>query len=222
MATPRRLSDALLSDARANPRPTGETSALSQPDWQHVRKTNLEAFTAEDWALLNAQRAPYLAEERARQALEMLAAQKNAPSFGYEINNYEHCLQAATFALEDGQDEETVVVALFHDLGFVTSNETHGEFAAQFLRPVISEKNVWMLERHMYFQTVHLPSYPDIDTAIRERWRGHEWFEWTADWVRKYDIGSIDAAAETAPLSVFEPMVHRVFGRPPREMPLPD
>lgn len=222
MATPKRLGDTLLADAREHPRAPGETSPLSEPGWRHIDKTNLEDFTEDDWAVLNAQRAPYLAEERARQALEMLAAQKDAPSFGYQVNNYEHCLQAATFALQDGQDEETIVVSLFHDIGFVTSNETHGEMAAQFLRPFVSDRNVWMLERHMYFQTLHLPAYPGVDTALRERWRGHEWFGWTADWVRKYDIGSIDAAAETAPLSVFEPMVHRIFARPPREARLPD
>jgi predicted HD phosphohydrolase len=222
MATTRRLRDALLADARDNPRPAGAASQLADPGWRHVDKTSLDDFTAGDWALLDAQRAPYLAGERARQALEMLAAQKDAPSFGYQVNNYEHCLQAATMALKDGQDEETVVVSLFHDLGFVTNNETHGEFAAQFLRPYVSDRNVWMLERHMYFQTVHLPTYPGIDTGIRERWRGHEWFEWTAEWVRKYDVASIDAALDTAALTVFEPMVQRVFARPPREAPVPD
>lgn len=215
------LRDSLLPDARDNARQPGQFSPLGDPSWRHVDQTNMDDFSAEDWALLDAQRAPYAASERARQALEMLVAQKDAPSFGYQISNYEHCLQAATFALQDGQDEETIVVTLFHDLGFVTNNETHGEFAAQFLRPYVDDKHVWTLERHMYFQTVHLPTYPGADMTVREKWRGHQWFEWAADWVRKYDIASIDANAETAPLSVFEPMVHRIFERTPREIPLP-
>ncbi len=203
-------------------RPAGARSPLAEPGWSYIERTNLEDFTAADWALMNAQRAPYMAAEPARQALDMLAAQKDAASFGYQINNYEHCLQAATLALRDGQDEETVVVALFHDLGFVTCNDSHGDFAAALLRPYVSERAVWMLERHMHFQTIHCPTFPGIDTEVRERWRGHPWFEWTADWVRKYDIASIDAGIENAPLSAFEPMVHRVFGRPPQAPPIPE
>ncbi|MEQ8697430.1 MAG: hypothetical protein RLT05_12815 [Bauldia litoralis] len=202
-------------------RPAGTRSRLAEPDWRYIERTNLEDFTAGDWAAMNLQRSPYMTVEPARQVLDMLAAQKDAPSFGYQINNYEHCLQAATMALRDEQDEETVVVTLLHDLGFVTCNDSHGDFAAALLRPYVSERAVWMLERHMYFQTVHCPTYPDIDTAVRERWRGHPWFEWSADWVRKYDIASIDAAIENAPLSVFEPMVHRIFARPPEAPPIP-
>ena len=181
---------------------------------------HMEEGTAEDWKIIGQAFGGFAKElpDRVITHLQLLEGDCG----GFPVDRLTHCLQTATLAHRDGQDEETIVVSLFHDLGFVTNNETHGEFAAQFLRPYVSEKNVWMLERHMYFQTIHLPTYPDIDTEIRERWRGHEWFEWAADWVRKYDIASIDAAAETAPLSVFEPMVYRVFSRPPREMPVPE
>lgn len=211
-----------LTAARENPRGEGEFSALLQPKWSHIDKDSLQAFTEQDWALLNQQRSVYMGEQKALQALEMLTAQKDSPSFGYQINNYEHCLQSATMALQDNQDEETIVVSLFHDLGFVTCNETHGTFAAELMRPYISDKNYWMLQRHMHFQTIHCPTYPGIDTEVREKWRGHSHFEWAADWVRKFDIGSIMAGMENAPLEVFEPMVHRFFGRTPRDIPLPD
>ena len=49
MATPKRLGDTLLADAREHPRAPGETSPLSEPGWRHIDKTNLEDFTAEDW-----------------------------------------------------------------------------------------------------------------------------------------------------------------------------
>ncbi|MCG8355556.1 MAG: phosphohydrolase [Kiloniellales bacterium] len=202
-------------------RGTGERSPLADPAWSYIEKTSLDDFTTEDWAQLDAQRAPYLAEQVARQALDMLAAQKHAPSFGYQINNYEHCLQAATLALRDGRDEETVVCTLFHDLGFVVCNETHGAFAATLLRPYVSERNVWMLVRHMYFQTVHCPSHPAIDPNLRERWRGHPHFDYAADWVARYDQNSIDAKIDTLPLADFEPMVQRVFSRPPKAVPIP-
>lgn len=216
------LADDLLEAARAHVRPAGARSPLAESGWSYIERSNLEDFAAEDWAAMNAQRGPYLTTEIARQALQMLAAQKDAPSFGYQINNYEHCLQAATLALREGEDEETIVVSLFHDLGFVTCNESHGEFAAAMLRPYVSERSTWMLERHMIFQAIHCPTYPGVEVDAREKWRGHPHFDWTAEWVRKYDIATIDAEIENAPLSTFEPMVRRVFARPPKAMPLPD
>jgi len=216
------LADDLLEAARSHVRPAGARSPLAESGWSYIERSNLEDFAAEDWAAMNAQRGPYLTTEIARQALQMLAAQKDAPSFGYQINNYEHCLQAATLALREGEDEETIVVSLFHDLGFVTCNESHGEFAAAMLRPYVSERSTWMLERHMIFQAIHCPTYPGVEVDAREKWRGHPHFDWTAEWVRKYDIATIDAEIENAPLSTFEPMVQRIFARPPKAMPLPD
>lgn len=212
------FNDQSLAEYRAY----GQRSHLAQDDWHYVDKPDLNSFSREDWLLLDLQRKPYLQTQKAKQALDMLKAQKDMPTFGYEINNYEHCLQAATLAMHAGEDEETIVVALFHDLGFITCNESHGEFAAQFLRPYISERNFWMLERHMYFQSVHCTSHPQCNEKIRERWRGHPYFEYTAHWVDRYDQTSIIANFENAPLSAFEPMVYRLFDRPPQALPLPE
>ena len=213
---------AVLRQAAARHRPADTKSRLLRDDWSYVEPMTLDDFSTADWAMLDGQRAPYLAGERARQALEMLAVQADAPSFGYQINNYEHCLQSATMALKDGRDEETVVVSLFHDLGFVTNNETHGEFAAALLKPYVSKRNHWMLERHMYFQAIHCASHPAVDPNVRERWRGHADFEYTADWVARFDIVSIDPSYENAPLETFVPMVHRVLSNPAMDLDLPD
>ena len=203
-------------------RRAGQKSPLLEDGWSYVEPVSLDDFTTDDWLLLDRQRVPFGVAERAKHALDMLAAQAGAPTFGYQINNYGHCLQAATLALRDGLGEEDIVVALFHDLGFVTNNETHGEFAAELLRPYISERNAWMLERHMYFQAIHCAAHPDIDPNVRERWRGHPHFEFTADWVARYDVPSIDPAMENAPLESFAPMVERLFATVRRTIPLPD
>jgi predicted HD phosphohydrolase len=201
--------------------PTGTaTSPLLRLDWRYVRKPDLDAFEASDWALLNAQRAAYMAEEQARQALDMLDASRHAPSFGYQINNYRHCLQSATMCLRDGHDEETIVVALFHDLGFICCPETHGAFAADLLAPYISEANDWMLRHHAVFQQVHAVTFPGLNPDEREKWRGHPHFDWTADFVAKYDQNAIDPAYDDLSLEDFVPMVQRVFARPPRPIPV--
>ena len=48
----------------------------------------------------------------------------------------------------DGADTETIVCALFHDVGELLSPRCHGEIAASLLRPYISEKNYWILQHH--------------------------------------------------------------------------
>lgn len=196
-------------------------SPLAAADWAYVESPSLDAMSTREWERLDVQRRPYLAQEQATQALEMLAAQKDAPSFGYQVNNYEHCLQAAALALRAGEDDEMVVCTLFHDIGFIVCNECHGEFAAQMLRPFVSERNFWMLERHMYFQSIHHIHHPHADLNMRERWRGHPFFEYTAEWVAKYDQSTINAGFENASLADFEPMVRRVFARVPREIAVP-
>ena len=195
-------------------------SPLKEPNWSYVDKPTLDDFRAEDWAILNRQRGPYMAEEQARQALRMLKDSEDDTTFGYRINNYLHCLQSATMALRDGRDEETVVAALFHDLGFLTCPDTHGEFAAAFLGGYISEANRWMLQRHAIFQLAHIQGYPGLDPDARERWRGHPHFEWTAEFVAKYDQNAIQPDYDTAPIETFEPMVYRFFARAPHPVPI--
>ena len=62
----------------------------------------------------------YLAEQLPRQVLALLQASKDAPSYGYAINNYEHCVQVATLLHQDNYDEETIVTGLLHDVGAVS------------------------------------------------------------------------------------------------------
>ena len=196
-------------------RRVGERSDLLRSDWHYIEARNIGDYTAKDWALLNQQRAEYEAKERARQALELLSASRSAPTFGYLINNYEHCLQTATMLHRDGHDEETIVTGLFHDAGFIVCPENHARFSADLIRPFISEKNAWMLEHHEIFQRIHLNGFfemedPDFINA-REQWRGHPYFDWTEEFVARYDVVAIDPSIESLSIKFFEPIVQRVF-----------
>ena len=199
-------------------------SPLAEPGWKHVEPVPMDAFRRADWELLNSQRAPYLAERQADQVLDMLEASKDAPTFGYQVNNYLHCLQTATMVMEAGHDEEDIVVALLHDIGFVVCPDWHGEFAAALLGGYISERNRWMLQRHTIFQQLHIHEYPGHcdtpeDTVAfqneRDRWRGHPHFEWAAEFLERFDQVAISGSRPTAPIEVFRPMVQRIFARPP-------
>jgi predicted HD phosphohydrolase len=193
-----------------------QRSPLYHHDWEYVEKPALDDFRADDWKLLNSQRATYMAEEQARQALRLLTSSANDTTFGYQINNYRHCLQSASMVAEAGHDEETIVVALFHDIGFTTCPDTHGAFAAELLGAYISEKNKWMLRHHAAFQLFHCGGYEGIDCNARERWRGHPHFQWTAEFVEKFDQNAIRPDYRELTMNHFEPMVQRVFARPPQ------
>ena len=192
---------------------------LAGPSWRHIEALSLEAFTAEDWALMNRQRAAFVAAHQADAVVAMLRAGTEEPSFGYQVNNVTHCLQSATRVLRAGFDEETVAVALLHDIGFTACPATHGDFAAALLQPWIGERNHWMLEHHQIFQDTHTPTHPDADPGRREAFRGHPHFAWTAEYVARFDQDAIDPGEAVLPLDAFVPIVRRVFARSPIARP---
>ena len=190
-------------------------SPLADPQWAYLEKISLEDFSADDWRQLEVQRAAYLAQLQAAQALRLLSGSEHDPSFGYMVNNYRHCLQSATMVLRDGLPEEDVVVALLHDVGFITCPLQHGDFAATLMGAYVSERNHWMLRHHATFQNLHAPHLPGVDPHERERWRGHPHFDWTAEFVARYDQAACDPLYVCEPLATFVPMVRSVFSRAP-------
>ena len=200
-------------------RKAGERDNLLRSDWHYIEPCNMDDYSLDDCATMKRQRAEFHAEERARQALELLAASRDAPTFGYQINNYEHCLQTATMLYRDGHDEDTIVTGLFHDAGFIVASENHGRFAADLIRPFVSEENIWMVEHHEIFQRIHMRGFYEPEDSdfinAREQWRGHPFFDWTEEFVKRYDIVAIDPGMESLPIEFFEPMVRCVFSGSP-------
>ena len=190
-------------------------SPLADPTWRYLDNIALEDLSRDDWLILEQQRKAYLAGHQADQALRLLSVGEHDPCFGYMVNNYRHCLQSATMVLRDGRPEEDVVVALLHDIGFVTCPGMHGDFAACLLGAYVSERNHWMLRHHATFQNLHSPNMPGVDQHERERWRGHPHFDWTAEFVARYDQAAADPDYPCEPLETFVPMVRSIFSRTP-------
>lgn len=189
---------------------------LLEREWHYVEKVSQEDFRAEDWQVMDRQRADYYGKRQADEVLRMLAGSKDDPTFGYMVNNFRHSLQSATMVMRDGHDEETIVIALLHDIGFIACPKSHGEFAAALLGAYCADRHYWMLERHALFQDFHAQTRPGIDPHVRERWRGHPHFAWAAEFVAKYDQAATDPNYDSAPLEHFVPMVQRFFSRAPR------
>lgn len=133
---------------------------------------------------------------------------------GFNVDRLGHSLQTATRAHRAGQDEEYVVCALLHDIGDILLPASHAELGAAILKPYVSEQNHWMLEKHGIFQGYYFFHHLGLDRDMREEWRGHPWFEYTAQFCHLYDQNSFDPAYDTMPLEAFVPMLRRVMATP--------
>jgi predicted HD phosphohydrolase len=184
--------------------------ALGHSEWVYVEHPSIETFSAADWKALDAQRRSYIAQVKTQHLVRMLTVSANDASFGYRVNMYRHALQSATMVLRDGLPPEDVVVALFHDVGYITSFSNHGELASSLLGNCISERNHWMLQNHAVFQNFHAPHLPGIDRHEREMWRGHPYFDWTAEFVKLYDQATCDPDYTSEPIETFIPMIEAV------------
>lgn len=149
--------------------------------------------------------------ERIVAQLRMLKAVELA----WSIDDYEHSLQTATRCARDGQDNETIVCALLHDIGQVVGPANHDEISAAILRPYISEANHWMVEHHTVFQAYYFWHHTGRDRNAREQFRGHPHFERTIHFCDRWDMPSFDPHYDSHPLEYFEPMIREVFGREP-------
>jgi predicted HD phosphohydrolase len=171
--------------------------------------TQMVDGTREDWMIIGRNSAEFnrgLAD-RVLTHLKLL----DGDFGGFPVDRLEHSVQTATRAHRAGMDEEYVVCALLHDIGDTLGSANHADIGAAILKPFVSEQNHWMLENHGIFQGYYFFHYLGLDRDMRERYRGHPWFEHTAQFCHLYDQSAFDPTYESMPLEAFEPMVQRVF-----------
>src|SRR5690606_5477586 len=98
--------------------------------------------------------------------------------------------------------------------GDLLGSLNHADLAAAIVQPYVSEQNHWMVEKHGIFQGYYFFHFGGLDRNMRDQFRGHPWFEYTAEFCHLYDQAAFDPNFDNMPLSAFEPMVRRVFERP--------
>lgn len=179
-----------------------------------VAFTRMDQATQADHDLLGRRLAPYLQEAPDR-LLAALAAQRAERESGYQIDRCEHGLQSATRARRDGADVDWVVAALLHDIGDALAPMNHDRMAAEILRPYVREEVTWVVEHHGVFQQYYSGRFNGSDPDVRERFRGHRYFDTTAAFCARWDQCSFDPAYESDPLESFRPELSEVFGRTP-------
>ena len=177
--------------------------------------SSMETSTQEDWDIIK-QFADQRRERVYDSLMSMLKQMENADDGG-PVNGLEHSLQSATRAYEDGADEETVFIALFHDVGQIVSQDNHSEVAAAILRPYISKKNHWIVQHHGEFQGYYFWHMTGKDRYAREKYRDNPYYQDCIDWCYKYDQNAFAQDYPTKPLEFFEPIVKRVMARKPWE-----
>ncbi|MBI1392910.1 MAG: phosphohydrolase [Alphaproteobacteria bacterium] len=172
--------------------------------------------TAADWTIIAGEYAPFAAEggKRVLDHLKMLKGDAG----GFPVDRLTHSLQTATRAHRDGRDDEYVVCALLHDIGDLLGAYNHPDVAAAIVKPFVSERNHWMVEKHGIFQGYYFFHHLGMDRDMREQFRGHPHFEYTAEFCEKYDQAAFDPAYDTMPLEAFEPMVMELFRMPKNSM----
>ena len=182
-------------------------------------ETNFKTFvesTPEDWAIISEHAAEFSKglADRVLAHLKLL----DGDFGGFPVDRLEHSLQTATRAHRDGRDEEYVVCALLHDIGDTLGSYNHPDVAAAILKPFVSEQNHWMVAQHGVFQGYYFFHHLGLDRNMRDRFQGHEWYEYTAQFCHLYDQAAFDPDYESEPLEFFVPMVERVFSRPVNSM----
>ena len=123
-----------------------------------VNFTEMKSGTKDEYLLLDKYEQRYI-DGTADRILNFMKGLTSTLE-GYKITRLEHSLQAATRAYNDKADEEMVVAALLHDIGDELAPLNHSEYAAAVLKPYVSKKTHWIIEKHgefqMYYYAHHL------------------------------------------------------------------
>ena len=178
-----------------------------------VKFIQMKKGTKEDYLLLNKNEKKFI-EGTADRIIKFMSGLSNTLE-GYQITRLEHSLQTATRALNDKADDEMIVGALLHDIDDELAPLNHSEYAAAVLKPYVSEKTHWIIEKHGEFQMYHYAHHLDGNRNQRDKYKSHKYFKETVDFCEKWDQKSFNPNYKSLPLKEFESYVNKIFSRNP-------
>ena len=180
---------------------------------KQVKFTQMKDGNKEDYLLLDEHEKKF--QEGTADRLIKFMNGLNSTLEGYKINRLEHSLQTATRALNDKADDEMIVAALLHDIGDELAPLNHSEYAAAVLKPYVSEKTRWIVEKHGEFQMYYYAHHLGGNRNQREKYKGHKYYEDTINFCENWDQKSFDPNFKSLSLKEFEPFVKKIFSRKP-------
>ena len=178
-----------------------------------VNFTEMKNGTKDEYLLLDEYEQKYI-DGTADRILKFMSG-LNSTLEGYKITRLEHSLQTATRAFKDNADEEMVVAALLHDIGDELAPMNHSEYAASILKPYVSERTHWIIEKHGEFQMFYYAHHLGGDKNRRDKYKDHKYYKDTINFCENYDQNSFDPNYKSFPLDFFKPMVIKIFSRKP-------
>ena len=180
---------------------------------EKVKFKQMKDGTKEDYLLLDAHEKNYI-KGTADRIINFMSNLNNTLE-GYQISRLEHSLQTATRALNDKANEEMIVAALLHDIGDELAPLNHSEYAAAVLKPYVSEKTHWIIEKHGEFQMYYYAHHLNGNKNQRDKYKGHKYYEDTINFCEKWDQKSFDPNFKSLDLKDFKPYVKKIFSRNP-------
>ena len=161
--------------------------------------------TVEDWRIIRSVEPDI---PLADSLLEQLRRLGEAPS-GFAVDRLTHSLQTATRAERAGRSTTTCWRPCCTTSATTWRPANHSELAAAVLRPHLPEDLHWMVKHHGEFQRYYFGHLLGEDRDVRERHRGHQWFDLTEEFCEEYDQRSFDPDYPDPTLEHYEPLVRR-------------
>ena len=180
---------------------------------EKVKFKHMKDGTKEEYLLLDKHEKKYI-DGTADRIIKFMSGQSNTLE-GYQITRLEHSLQTATRALNDKANDEMIVAALLHDIGDELAPLNHSEYAAAVLKPYVSQKTHWIIEKHGIFQLYYYAHHIGGNKNERDKYKGHKYYKDTIYFCENWDQKSFDPNFKSLTLKDFEPYVKKIFSRTP-------
>jgi predicted HD phosphohydrolase len=178
-----------------------------------VRFTEMKHGSKDDYLLLDRYEQEYI-NGTADRIIKFMSG-LNSTLEGYKITRLEHSLQTATRALNNKASEEMIVAALLHDIGDELAPLNHSEYAASVLKPFVSEKTHWIIEKHGEFQMYYYAHHLGGNRNLRNKYKDHKYYEDALNFCEKWDQASFDPNFKSLKLQDFEVLIRNIFSRKP-------
>ena len=178
-----------------------------------VNFTEMKKGTKEEYLLLDKYEQNYIDGTADRILKFMKSLTKTLE--GYKVSRLEHSLQAATRAFKDKASEEMIVATLLHDIGDELAPLNHSEYAAAILKPYVSEKTHWIIQKHGEFQMYYYAHHIGKNKNQRDKYKDHKYYDDAVNFCEKWDQTSFDPSYKSMTLDDFAPLVKKIFSRKP-------
>ena len=148
--------------------------------------------------------------------IEDVFTRRGAESYlGEDVTMAQHMLQAAQCAEKSGAEDSLIAAALLHDIGDELAPSNHSEYAATIIKPYVSQKTCWIIEKHGIFQMYYYAHHLGGNKNEREKFKGHKYYIDTINFCENWDQKSFDPNFKSLTLKDFEPYVKKIFNRTP-------